>query len=44
MDSHYCTDPSYPGGKIVCLCVRGQDHPENLFDVPVGQEPEEDDE
>ena len=38
MAQHYCLDDSYPGGRIVCLCVRGEDHPEALFDVPVGQE------
>jgi hypothetical protein len=31
---HYCLSPDYPGGKIVCQCVRGVDHSEELFDVP----------
>lgn len=38
---HFCEDESYPGGKIVCLCCRGINHPEDLFDVPVGEEEDE---
>jgi hypothetical protein len=39
MISHRCFAPDYPGGSIVCTCVRGIDHPEDLFDVPIGEEP-----
>lgn len=35
MQSHFCLSDSYPNGRIQCLCARGQDHPEHLFDVPV---------
>lgn len=35
MDAHWCLNDDYPGGAIPCLCVRGEDHDEALFDVPV---------
>lgn len=38
MKAHKCTGEGYPLGGIVCLCVRGVDHDESLFDVPVGEE------
>lgn len=38
--AHKCTGEGYPPGGVVCLCVRGQDHDEELFDVPVGEEDE----
>lgn len=36
--AHKCNGEDYPPGGIVCLCVRGEDHHEDLFDVPVGEE------
>jgi hypothetical protein len=38
VSAHRCSGPGYPPGGVVCLCVRGQDHDEGLFDVPVGEE------
>lgn len=38
MRTHYCLSPDYPGGRIVCMCARGQDHDEALFDVPLDAE------
>lgn len=38
MKPHICIGPERDPYRIVCLCVRGEDHPEELFDVPVGQE------
>ncbi len=38
MTPHLCTGEDYPNGGITCLCDRGQDHPEDLYNVPVGQE------
>lgn len=44
LQPHYSVEPKeYGGRRVVCLCTRGQDHPEALFDVPVGQEPKEKD-
>lgn len=37
---HNCLDEKYPGGKIVCYCRRGVDHPEALFDVPIEEDEE----
>jgi hypothetical protein len=34
---HFCRCSD--GTSVLCLCVRGQDHDEAMFDVPVGQEP-----
>lgn len=41
--THICTTSD--GMRVGCMCMRGQDHPEELFDIPVGEEPkpEEDD-
>jgi hypothetical protein len=36
IEMHYCTTSD--GARIDCICVRGQDHDESLFDVPVGEE------
>lgn len=33
---HRCSGDGYPPGGVVCLCVRGEDHDESLFDVPLG--------
>lgn len=38
--AHICTCSD--GARIACLCVRGSDHFEDLFDVPVGEEPNDD--
>lgn len=35
MTPHYCLSDDYPGGRIPCLCVRGVDHNEGEFDVPL---------
>jgi hypothetical protein len=37
-EMHFCLDESYPEGRIVCMCIRGEDHLEDLFDVPVGKD------
>lgn len=34
--AHYCFTSD--GMRIMCLCVRGVDHEESEFDVPVGEE------
>lgn len=31
---HRCTGEDYPPGGVACLCIRGEDHDESLFDVP----------
>lgn len=39
---HKCFNP--PSDSVPfnwCGCSRGEDHPVNLFDIPVGEEPEE---
>ena len=38
MSVHKCTGEGCPPGGVVCLCVRGKDHDEDLFDVPIGEE------
>jgi len=35
---HKCFGEGYPPGGIICLCVRGVDHDEEYFDVPIGEE------
>lgn len=37
MSTHICIGPDY---RTTCLCARGQDHTEELFNVPVGEEEE----
>lgn len=37
--AHICTGPNLPEGGIPCLCIRGEDHDEALFEVRVGKEP-----
>lgn len=37
MSIHRCHGIDYPEGGIVCLCVRGEDHDEALFDVPADE-------
>lgn len=34
--AHVCTGPSLPPGGIPCLCIRGEDHTEEFFEVKIG--------
>lgn len=37
MGMHKCFG-DYPEGFVMCLCERGENHYEELFDIPVGEE------
>ncbi len=43
MTTHTCFGPEHDPYVIVCFCVRGQDHTEDEFDVPVESEDDADD-
>jgi len=40
MPIHKVTMDDYPGGGTLCLCVRGVDHTEAEFDIPLESDDE----
>ena len=40
MIAHRCFLDDAPNGFIQCLCVRGIDHEEDMFDIPLTEEEE----